>query len=75
MRYRAYTVPKVDLTKTKLNEKERQNFKEHWKFYCKDISPKRAERFLVQSFPDMHLWDIKTMYKEWRKEYLESGVW
>lgn len=66
MRYRAFKVPRVDLNKPTLTEEERKSFRNHWKFYCKDISPKRAEQFLVQSFPNMHLWDIKTMYKEWQ---------
>lgn len=75
MRYRTYTVPRLDLTKSNLSADERAKFRNHWKFYCKDISPKQAERFLMKSFPEMDLWDIKTMYKTWRKEYLESGVW
>ena len=75
MRFRGVVVPRITLTKQELTADAVEKFRDHWKFYCKTISPFRAERYLIQSFPELDLWDIKTMYKEWRKEYLESGVW
>lgn len=65
----------MNLAKARLTEKESERFRKHWKKYCKDISPKKALVFLLQSFPEIEKEDVKDMYWDWREEYKQSEEW
>jgi len=65
----------MDLSKRRLTDKEAERFRKHWKKYCKDISPKKAVTFLLQSYPEIEPTEVKDMYWDWRETYLESEEW
>lgn len=75
MNFKKVKVPYIDFARPKLSEKNRASFRNFWKYYCKDLSPKKAIGYLAHSFPEHPLEMVMEMYREWRQEYLVSEEW